>query len=98
MPLPLLGKLRWSNVKRDNQLDRQGALDIVVDVALDELVVSILLVMLQGSTVMLQVDIFGTEVVVVLRHFGNIGTKSLHFSLKMLVDRGFPSGRLRMGM
>lgn len=51
-------RLRWSAMKGDGQLARQVVLDTLGDVMLRELVVSILLVMLQDSALMLQLNIF----------------------------------------
>lgn len=84
-------------MKRCGQLVRQGTLDTLGEVILGKLVVSILLVALQGSAVILQLHIFGTEVVTALYHLSDIGMKALHFGLEMHVSRWLPSGRLHMG-
>lgn len=63
---------------------------------LGELVVSALPVTLQGSNIVFQFGILGTNVVLALCHFGDVNMKALYFRLEMHIDLRFPSRGLPM--
>lgn len=68
-----------------------GVFNLLGKVLLGSLGVSPLPVMLQGATIMLQLNILGTKVFVVLCHLGHIGTKAFHLIPKIPLRQGFHS-------
>ncbi|CAL2241800.1 unnamed protein product [Prunus armeniaca] len=80
----------------DYLLVRFGVLNTLGEVLLGEIVVSVLLITLQGLAVVFQFGILGMKVVVALHHLRDIGMKTIHLGLEVLIGRKFPSGGLPM--
>ncbi|CAL9012741.1 unnamed protein product [Prunus brigantina] len=73
----------WSTPDEDHQLVRLGVLNILGKVLLGALGMSLLLVTLQGTTIMLQLNVPGTKMFVFLQHLGNTSMEALHFCLEI---------------
>lgn len=78
-------RLNQGTMAGDNWLVRLGAFNTLGEVLLGELVVSVLPITFQGSVVVLQFDILGTKVFIVLCHLCDTGMKALHFGLEVRI-------------
>ncbi|CAL9021025.1 unnamed protein product [Prunus brigantina] len=81
--------LDWGTMTGDHWLVRLGVFNILVT--------------LQGSTIMLQLDILGTKMFVVLHHLGHTGVEALHLLLEIQLHRrflfrGIPTGGVALGI
>ncbi|CAL9019241.1 unnamed protein product [Prunus brigantina] len=91
-------RLDWGTMVGVLRLVWLGTLRFLGKATLGALGLIHLPVMLQRAVVMLQLNILGMKMVLLLGHLGDTGAKKLHLGLEIDLCRRFPSGGTPMGV